>query len=77
MDEKILLEAIEKIIDKKIDPIYTRLDGLEQKVDGLDQKVDGLDQKIDSIQEDLHEVREAQNYLIGWVDNLSKAVHIK
>lgn len=63
MDEKMLLEAIGKMMDEKLEPISTRLDSLETK--------------IDEITEDLQEVREAQNYLIGWVDNLSKAVKTK
>ena len=36
-----------------------------------------MKQDIADIKDDLHEVRDAQNYLIGWVDNLSKAVKSK
>lgn len=60
MDDKMLLEAIGKMMDEK-----------------LEKQLSPIRQDIAEIKEDLQEVREAQNYLIGWVDNLSKAVKTK
>lgn len=43
----------------------------------LDKQLTPVRQDIADMKENLQEVREAQNYLIDWVDNLAKAVKAK
>lgn len=43
----------------------------------MDEKLEPIKQDIPDLKEDVSEIRDAQNYLIGWVDNLSKAVNGK
>ena len=44
------LDEIEKLLDRKLAPIITRLDGLETRFDGLETRFDGLETRFDGLE---------------------------
>lgn len=73
LDEKDL-QAIAALIDKKLEPITTRLDKLEEGQTAITTRLDEIQEDIDFLKEETTVTRGALNHLIEWSDKVSDAV---
>lgn len=74
MDEKALLDAIGKMMDTKLEQ---QLQPIQQELAVLKTDVATLKRNVFDMKENIDEVRDSQNYLIGWVERISQHVNIK
>ena len=77
------MKALSNLIDKKIDPIYERLEGMDQRFDGIDKRLDAMEQRLDNIEDTLEELKEesaitrsATNTLLEWAEQAQVNVQV-
>lgn len=76
------LQALSSLMDKKLEPINTRLDNMDQRLDNMDQRLNNMDQRLDNVEQRLDKIeerlekieedgeitREVTNKIGEWVD---------
>ena len=67
MVDQELLQAMEAMMDRKLQPIHERLDRMEQRLDHVDER-------LDAIEESLGEVRGGVNELLDWAEKVGDSI---
>ena len=67
MTDQELLQAMEQMMDRKLEPINKRLDH-------MDERLDHMDERLSHIEEDLAEVRGGVNTLLDWADKVGDSI---
>ena len=62
------MKALSDLIDKKIDPIYERLEGMDQRLDAMDQRLDNIEDTLEELKEESAITRSANNTLLEWAE---------
>lgn len=70
MDEKMLLEAISKMLDEKLDA------KLDEKLKPINDRLEKIEEDIAELKEDHAITRDGVNTLLGWADDVACVVKI-
>ena len=76
MDESVLLLALSRMLDEKLQPIHCRLEGLEQTAAQLTAAAAGMSGELSVLAEGQAEIRDGVNALLGWADEVAAAVKV-
>lgn len=76
MDESVLLLALSRMLDEKLQPIHCRLEGLEQTAAQLTAAAGGMSGELSALAEGQAEIRDGVNALLGWADEVAAAVKV-
>ena len=70
------MKALSDLIDKKIDPIYERLEGMDQRLDAMDQRLDNIEDTLEELKEESAITRSATNTLLEWAEQAQVNVQV-
>ncbi|MBM6871472.1 hypothetical protein [Pseudoflavonifractor phocaeensis] len=76
MDESVLLLALSRMLDEKLQPIHCRLEGLEQTAAQLTAAAAGMSGELSALAEGQAEIRDGVNALLGWADEVAATVKV-
>lgn len=60
MDNELLLKSIENLLDKKLEPVYERLDKMDERLDKIDERLDRIDERLDRVDRRLDNLEKVQ-----------------
>jgi DNA repair ATPase RecN len=72
MDNELLLKSIENLLDKKLEPVYERLDKIDSRLDVMDERLDKVDSRLDRMDGRLDKIDQRLDRVDSRLDNLEK-----
>ena len=79
--EKVILPGVERIVDKRIQPLEKQMDGFEKRMDGFEKRMGGLEVRMDGFEKRMGgfenelklvrmEVRQSKNEILNSEDKI-------
>src|SRR3989338_5140139 len=72
--EKVILPGVERIVDKRIQPLEKQMDGFEKRMDGFEKRMGGFEGRMDGFENELKlvrmEVRQSKNEILNSEDKI-------
>jgi DNA anti-recombination protein RmuC len=67
MENELLLKAIENLLDKKLEPIYQRLDKMDERLDKMNKRLDKMDERLDNLEKTQNEIQTTQTTIVRFI----------
>lgn len=67
MDNELLLKSIENLLDKKLEPVYERLDKMDKRLDKIDERLDRVDSRLDNLEKVQKEIKNTQTTIVRFI----------
>ena len=72
--EKVILPGVERIVDKRIQPLEKQMDGFEKRMGGFEKRMGGFEGRMDGFENELKlvrmEVRQSKNEILNSEDKI-------
>ena len=65
--EKVILPGVERIVDKRIQPLEKQMDGFEKRMDGFEKRMGGFENELKLVR---MEVRQSKNEILNSEDKI-------
>ena len=69
-------QMMDDLLDRKLEPVYTRLDAIEGRLDAVDVRLDNIEVRLTNLEENSKITRESVNTLLEWAEEAQVEVQI-